>query len=461
MAQAILGSLQAKTPEQEEAERRAEALRVAQLSPEQQSTYQHQVNQGFINQGIKGAVGGALGVDVRSADAKKRDAIERVKAQVQASGIDPENLDSFYVAVIKALGAEGFAAEAAEVAREYQAQKLARQKGEVELREQRRKEAKDVATSEQAVERNAIARARLGASAPETEKLLNLLDRTTEPNARKAITARLNALAAGKVIFNDLGDRVQMIDPTTKEVLRTDVKGAAPETGGAKAKREAKDVGRGSAYNEIMAGLQNRYDAVVDLYNHPGVAGITGATGRFVGEKTSEGETTLGRIATTVAGKDSRAALALFERVQGGAFLAGLERLKAASKTGSTGLGAVSEKEGDKVQSDAAAISRAQDAVDFRAALAIYARSMEAAAGRIAADAQTYSVEAPALEAHALVAPGLRGKAAPAAPAPAVKAAPAAPAADRVRVQSPDGQTGTIPRSQLEEAKAAGYTEVK
>ena len=49
-------------------------------------------------------------------------------------------------------------------------------------------------------------------------------------------------------------------------------------------------------------------------------------------------------------------------------------------------------------------------------------------------------------------------RAKPGAPAPA----PAAPDAEkRIRVKMPDGQTGTVPVSQLEEAKAQGAVEIK
>lgn len=50
----------------------------------------------------------------------------------------------------------------------------------------------------------------------------------------------------------------------------------------------------------------------------------------------------------------------------------------------------------------------------------------------------------------------------PGTPAPKAGAGAAkTPAADRVRVKSPDGQVGTIPRSQLQDALKAGYTQVQ
>jgi hypothetical protein len=191
-----------------------------------------------------------------------------------------------------------------------------------------------------------------------------------------------------------------------------------------------------SAYAEAKAGYQKQYDAAVALYNSPGLSGITGRFGRLVGEERDGQLTTAGHIATTAASGASRAALALWKQVTGATFLAGLAQLKAASPTGSTGLGAVSNAEGARVTAAAAALSREQDDADLRKQLAIYIQTLVESAGRLDAAANGDKVTPIPLRTSALGgAQGVPVAAAPvAAPSPAATpvAAPAAAGGPKV-----------------------------
>ncbi len=389
----------------------------------------------------------AFGKDPRTPTKRHSDAVEAAKAQVAQLGLnpdDPKSMDEFYRQVIMILQKQGLAAEALAVGKEYQAQKRAAAKGDLEVQELQRKKDRDLATNARAAERNAIL-AKKGLGTPETLRLLAELDNTPVEQAekRKAITARLNALAAAgnkgiKIV--DLGNEVQIVDAATGKEIRSEDKGAEPAksaTPANTAKEKAAKEAAKDAYVEAKAGLQRQYDAVVALHNHPGVEGITGRIGRKVGEEGFVGETM-----TTVASGPARAALALHEQVVGGTFLAGLVKLKAASKTGATGLGAVTEKEGNKVQSDAAALNRAQDAPAYRQQLSIYASEMIAFGQRLDAAAQDDGIPPVPLTEKPLQAPqrGRRAADKPAAAAPAAAPAPAAPAAGVVRWVRKDGK---------------------
>lgn len=341
-----------------------------------------------------------------------------------------------------------------EVAQEWRKAKQGDEKHALDLARERRMTQRDADVNARAAERNEVL-AKRGMKDPETLQLLAELDRTPADQAakRKAILARLNFLStrAGKgVKFEDLGDSVAVVDAETGDVLRIDEKGLNPLQG---KKDEDKTGAAADAYAEYMAGLQRQYNAAVELYNHRGVEGITGRWGRWVGEPGA-----FAQFATTFSSDDAGAALALYKQVTGGTFLAGLAKLKSASKTGATGLGAVSEREGDKVQSDAAALDRLQQPVDFRKQLGTYISEIEGFGSRLTAAAQADGIKPHPLAAKPLAAPGKR----PAAPAIAPKTAPGPVVqGDRVRVQLPDGQTGTIPRSKLPEAKARGAVEIK
>ena len=403
-----------------------------------------------IGQGLGTALAGAAGVDARSPLKRNQDAIEAAKAEVAKLGLDPDDPDStdqFYRQVISILQKQGLAAEALAVGKEYRAEKVTRQKDDLSLREQTRKEERDKRAHELGVLRVA--------SQTEIASARNALQRDI---ADARLTAEQMKTGPFKAI--DYGDTVDIIN-RFGEVVSSKPKAMNPRDAG---KDEDKKQVAATAYAEYMAGVQKQYSAAVDLYNHPGVEGITGKWGRWVGEEKEA--PMLGLTASALSSKAAGAALALYKQVTGGTFLAGLAKLKQASKTGATGLGAVSEREGDKVQSDAAALDRLQQAPDFRKQLEIYIRDIEGFAGRLAAGAQADKIPPIPIATKAMAAPTQRGRPAPASAAPASPAAaqPAvAPAvgSDKVRVKMSDGRTGTIPRANLEAAKARGAVEIK
>jgi hypothetical protein len=355
--------------------------------------------------GVGSAVAAGMGKDPRTPTERNVAAIEAAKAQVAQLGLDPDDpksIDEFYKQVIIILQKQGLAAEAAAMSKEYRAEKAQRTKDDLSVRELQRKEARDNRAHELGVLRIAS-----------QQEIAAARNATAKEIAEAKLTAE--QMKTGPFKSVDYGDHVEVIN-RFGEVVSSKPKGATP---GNAAKDDAKTAAAASAYVEHKAGLQQRYDAVVALHNHPGVEGITGRLGRLVGEEGMAGQT-----ATTVASGDARAALALYKQVTGGTFLAGLAKLKEASKTGATGLGAVTEREGDKVQSDAAALDRAQDAGPFRAQLATYADALKGYSDRLDAAAQSHDIAPKPLAAKALQAPTRGRRPAAAAPAAPVTSNP-------------------------------------
>ncbi len=64
--------------------------------------------------------------------------------------------------------------------------------------------------------------------------------------------------------------------------------------------------------------------------------------------------------------------------------LGALSDLKANSPTGASGLGALSEKEGEALRNAAAALDRTQDIDSYKTALGNYKKSLQATKGRLA-----------------------------------------------------------------------------
>jgi hypothetical protein len=385
----------------------------------------------MAGKGLGTLAAGAMGRDARSPAQRNVDAVEAAKAQVSRMGFnpeDPKSIDQFYKQVIAILQKQGLVAEAVAVAKEWNAQKLATSKDKLAVEELERRKRRDLATDARAVERNAILAKKLGKAASPVGKLLDDMDGTTDPVRRAHLAKAVENATAGKVQVRDLGDRVELLErnPVTGkwELIREDDKGLTPRD---EEKADDKTATAKQAYSEYMAGLQKQYNAAVELHNHRGVEGITGRWGRWVGEE--KNAPWIGSLASWLSEDDARAALALHDQVTGGTFLAGLAKLKAASKTGATGLGAVSEREGDKVQSDAAALNRIQQAPDYRRQLATYIAEMQGFAARLADGAAADKIPAVPLQTKPLVAPrgGKRPAArpaAPAAPAPTPKVAP-------------------------------------
>lgn len=429
-----------------------QAQRIATMTPDQQSAYMAYTGGRAMGKGLGEMVGGALGVDMRSDTQKYADAVAKVKAQVAAEKIDPTDVDKFYPRVIQLLGQNGLVAEAAQMSREYQKMKLEMRRAQLETAREERMARRDAASDARARERNEIAMQRLGAKGHEVVDLLNMLDQPDVPEERrKAILARINFLSQQKLVWKDLGDRIGAFNPDGSPVAAYD-KGAAPVSQRNAKKQEEVTPQQITAYKMSKDRLQRIYDTVTALANHPGLHYITG---RVMGATGGEGGVG-GPIGTALLPDAGRAALALLEQITGQAFLNALAELRSLSKSGASGLGAVTEREGDRLVSSAAALNRQQDTATFHNNLKKYASDIVLLGARMDENAGTDDLVV--LREVPIKLSGTKG-----APAkPTADASPRKPSApdDIVRVTK-DGVFAGVKRSELEAAKKAGWTEVR
>lgn len=131
-----------------------------------------------------------------------------------------------------------------------------------------------------------------------------------------------------------------------------------------------------SALQGTVRGLDEEIDAATKLLNHPGRAGIVG---KFYGG------TPLGILA---AKNDASAGAAAYYRtLEGQTFIRALQDLKATSKTGASGLGQLTEVEGNKIQQAKTSIHRQQPDEQFVRTLTAYIaglkRARDAGAGEL------------------------------------------------------------------------------
>ena len=240
------------TAEQEDEKQRRDAFNYAQLTnPTQQNLYEIARGGQAMQEGIRGLVGTGLSmatgqnVDVRSPGQQRNAAIENAKQQVKGLGFnpdDPKSIDAFYKKVIQVLQSNGLIPEAMEVAKEYQAAKVAQTRAQT-----------GVDTLEERVRSNKakeqLARDKMAQAGPEIVQLGNALDNIANALANadpddprvaqltikyERFLNRMQELAGmnPEIRTQDLGNEVVVYDRKTGEEVKRWTKGQKPGTAG-------------------------------------------------------------------------------------------------------------------------------------------------------------------------------------------------------------------------------------
>jgi len=407
MAQGMFSNLFNPQVDPAIAEEDARLRSLARMSPSEQMGYTSLSGGAQMGQGIGKMAAGLTGRDTQSPTVKRNAALEAAKAEIAQLGPKPDR-----EAMIAILRKHGLLGESLDVGSEMTDQADTAERLRIQKAESERKARNDLAKDARAKERNAILKAN---GTPELIRMVEIVeqfDPVTQGPQRKMRLDALNAMLESKkkgFALADAGDRIVPVDRATGLPMLSAAidKGSAPLNEKDAAKAAAEEKHQGGAYSKAMAGAQADYDAAVRLYNHPGVSAMTGAWMRLVGEPG-----TFGQIMTSMTTDAGRAALELWKQVTGKTFLSGLNALKEASPTGSTGLGQVSNIEGDKVQASMAALGRSQNAADFRLNLKVYIQKLEAAADNMASAAPIDNLKPIQLQKKPLTGPA--GSAAPA-----------------------------------------------
>jgi hypothetical protein len=475
MAQGMFDALNSayRNQRQEELDEQSE-LRFQAQSPAQARAMAVYEGGAMAGRGLGQAAAGIAGRDPRSRTERNIESLEKAKAAMAELGepdmTNPAGVDAYYKGVIDILRKHNLPAEAHAAAQEwneYKNKTADRKLKEDELTRKKDADAVKAADLKRKNELTAERNQQLAARGmPEFVQIIDRIEKETDPATKEMLTKHANALIESKkkgVVLENAGDRVIVRDKATGAVLGTDVKGMEPLKPKDAAKEKAGKEADATAYRSDMQGLQTVYKAAADFYNSPGLDDLIGKWTGIAAETGPEKggamrEAFLARLSP--AGQE---ALGLFQQVQGASFLKALKDLKAAGK-GSTGLGAVSEIEGNKIQAANGALFPRQQPASFRRKLADFIDTIEASANNLAVKAEENGIPPIHLSTIQLTGP-VRGKAAPDAPtrprAPAQQSKPTVDP-DRVRVMHPDGvQTGTIPRAKLEAYKAKGYKELK
>ena len=358
----------ARTPEQEEEDLRKQAFDYARLTPEQQITADSVRGNQRMAQGIQQGVGGALGVDMRSPGVQQRANETAARDEIAKLDIDPQDIDKYYPAVIRILMKYKMVDAAMAAQKEFQQRRNEQRRTDIQLKGEERKLAADKARNEVALKRIELDRSKQDRMGPAAMQMIMQLqrlqatlgqnpdDQTTLAAIERLKDALEVELAKNKFQLKDAGGKLVVFDTTTGDVSEGVDKTAKPAT--AKEERANKAV-----KDQAEAGIRQAQEDIanaVRLYNHKGLPGITGAI--------------YGR--TPSVSEASMSAMALYEQVQAGTFLAALRSLKGPENK-PTGLGSLTEVEGAKIQSAMAALSRVQSTESFRFNLEKYIRQVE------------------------------------------------------------------------------------
>jgi hypothetical protein len=423
---------------------------------------------GLAGKGLAQAGSAMAGLDPRSRTERDVDNVTAAKAAIaELPEVDlskPEGVDAYYKGVIGALRKHNLPAEAHAASVEWNKERNALTDRQIKIDDLDRKKAADKVTADEKQRKLQIAQERNNQLAqrgmPEMIQIIDRIEKEEDPATRELLTKHANALIESKkkgVILENLGNRVVVRDKATGAVIGTpDLMGEKPLSAKDAAKSAAGKEDDVKAYRADMQGLQTVYKAAADLYNSPGLDELIGKWTGIAAEQGPEKGGPFREMFIARLGPRGQEALGLFQQVQGASFIKALKDLKAAGK-GSTGLGAVSEVEGNKIQAANGALFPRQQPESFRRKLAAFIDTIEASANNLATEAMKDKIEPIHLNTVPLTGPGRRG--APPAEAPTRPAG--GQSGEPTVTMTKDGKTRQVYRSKVEEAKRRGYTETK
>lgn len=144
----------------------------------------------------------------------------------------------------------------------------------------------------------------------------------------------------------------------------------------------------------LLAGSTDALDKQLQLVdkvlNSPGVDRNFGIAGKYY---------------PTIPGSDAANSQELLKQLDATTFIGALGQMKNQSATGASGLGALSEREGDKVQSAQAALGRSQSYEAFQKNLANYKQELAASKTRLTAGFQNiYGQKQPSIDSNSALA---------------------------------------------------------
>jgi len=431
----MFGNLFGPDPEAEARDRRQRAL--ALMTPDQQLRYTANSSAAGIGEGISQAFGGGD---------KRAQASQELKALAQS--VRP-GTPEFYEKAAAILQKYGLVEEAAAMQERLNSMKqqdieneragqsdVGKWQKTLDKLYERKKNGDNsvdaaIAAIEQKLKTYGVEKARGSGAQSGLGKLIADMNAETDPKVKAMYGEKIaKELKRGGEGGMSAANRIQLmrLEAQIERWKAEDARKNAEE----KRKQEAADTkaadakqGRAEALKNYYIELGRQVRDTEELRDHPGLNGIVGPV--------------YGRTPTIT--DDSSNALAVYKRVQGQTFLRALKRLKEASKSGASGLGQLTEIEGEKIQNAEVALDRVQNLDSMVTHIDTYLLELRSAMQAAQREMQALGVSPPPIPALPKgYKPQQNPKQEPVMDTESMSAAPPPPAKPKVFDVGPDGK---------------------
>ncbi len=207
---------------------------------------------------------------------------------------------------------------------------------------------------------------------PEIVKLLNALDGVKDPNKRRVLESRIAKLATKS--GNPLAAEIAGL---RADVLREQARASEERRLTSEAERGRKERTEIAGYQDNIRmykrqlrnadlAITEELNVATQLYNHQDLWKIVDPTLALVDEK-------------WLTALTRSSAMPYVKQLEGKRFLSELQRLKETGKNGASGLGQLTEKEGQRLIDASAALDRQQNVGQFRKNLLAYINKLREA----------------------------------------------------------------------------------
>ena len=348
-----------------------EAYRFARLSPDEQAALDRRQAEQTVSRGVESTARGMLGLP--GANHRELAGMELKKL---AETVRP-GTEEFYAAAADIFRKHGLVAEAEQMEQRRHTLEVGKGEQNPALKMQRARDLlqKRVATDPSVVPAIAALDRQIAALGVKAEGA-----KASDPEFIRLLDAHEAAVAAGQT------DRAEQIKRALDAWIKNKEKTGAEMSEYQKvmstlaAKREVREQGKDVRKQEqekesaarSLQGFVKALDADIQhadyLLAAPGLVDIVGPRA---------GALPLSAVVATY-GADAGNAAAVYETVQAKTFLGALQDLRAASKTSASGLGQLTEREGDKIQAAKASLNRQQDLENFKNMLRNFIRTAKA-----------------------------------------------------------------------------------
>ena len=350
-----------------------------QLTPEQQIGMRMRESGRMADEGLETAMRGVLGAEPSLAVRRNQAGMAlRDLAKTTKPGTD-----EFYSAAVDILGKHGLGDEAELMAAKQREAEVVKAGDDPVLKAQRtldqlnkRLAAGDttvkpaIAALEQFLSTYGKPREGTTPSDPDFIKLLNQKEaalKAGDTERAAAIDEEIKARRAGKPADKSLSDY---------EKFRIDQ---------AKAKEKADQDAGVRAGQAAIGAMDIEIQASERLLAHPGLALIVGSKWGALPD-----------TAAALRSGPAADAMAIYRTVTGQTFIRALQDLKATSKVGASGLGQLTEREGDKIQQARTSLHRQQRVEQFQRSLQSYIQQLNVSRGKFGAEIQRLGGQVPA-----------------------------------------------------------------